>query len=162
MAELSILQWIAVISFFWLGAFEFGFDSGVITGASLYIFPEFGIPKEELMFNINFWFEIGALIGTFMYMASYRSKLPYILSQVGVLLGSLLVIWARGGRQTLFFVSRASVGFGVGLVSISGPVVIAGRSEISTRGALVALGGIGYSVGQAVSFFITGIIPLVR
>ena len=161
MTELSILQWIAVMCFFWLGSFQLGLDSGIMTGASLYFLPEFGIPKEKLMFKLSFWFEMGALIGMLMYMASYRSKLPYILSQVGVLLGSLLVIWARRERQTIFFISRASVGFGVGLISVSGPVLIANCAEISTRGALVALGGLGISLGQTVSFFLTGLIPLV-
>lgn len=161
MTELSILQWIAVISFFWLGTFQMGLDSGIMTGASLYFLPEFQIPKEEMMFKLSFWFEIGALIGTLLYMASYRSKLPYILSQVGVLLGSLLVFWSRRERPAIFFASRASTGFGVGLFSVSGPVLIANRAEISTRGVLVALGGIGISLGQTASFFLTGLIPLV-
>jgi len=154
--ESSHQKWLlGIISFVAAaGGFLFGYDTGVISGAILYIKQEFPIStgQEELIIGIvSLGAIFGALLGGFLSDTFGRKKvvlcasLLFIVSALGLSLSnsvSDLIVW------------RALVGLAIGISSATAPLYIAELSPRFMRGALVTINQLAITVGILGSYLI--------
>lgn len=146
---LSIISIVAAI-----GGLLFGYDTGVISGAILYIKQEFVITtgQEELIIAMV---SLGAIFGAISggplsdYFGRKKvvlsSSLLFIVSAIGLSLSNTvaeLIIW------------RTIVGLAIGVSSATAPLYIAELSPRYIRGALVSLNQLAITIGILGSYLI--------
>lgn len=146
---LSLISCVAAI-----GGLLFGYDTGVISGAILYIKQQFPITtlEEELIIGMV---ALGALFGAiFGGRLSDRfgrkkivltSSLFFIVSAIGLALSNTvieLIIW------------RFFVGIAIGVSSATAPLYIAELAPRYMRGALVSLNQLAITIGILASYLI--------
>lgn len=146
---LAIISMIAAI-----GGLLFGYDTGVISGAILYIKEEFLITRreEEVIIAV---LSLGAVIGAFFggSLSDYfgRKKVVlcgsifFIISAIGLALSNSvreLVIW------------RIIIGLAIGISSATAPLYIAELSPRFMRGALVSLNQLSITIGILISYLV--------
>ena len=137
-----------------IGGLLFGYDTGVISGAILYIKKDFAITirQEELIIGIV---SIGAVFGAIAggplsdlcgrKKVVLASSLLFIISAAGLSLSKsvhALLIW------------RFIVGVAIGISSATAPLYIAELAPRYIRGALVTLNQLAITVGILVSYLI--------
>lgn len=140
-----------------IGGFLFGYDTGVISGALLYIRDEFPDVKDNyfLQETIVSMAIVGAIIGAAgggWINDAYGRKKSTLLADLLFALGSL-VMCAAGGPYILIL-GRLLVGLGVGIASVTAPVYIAEAAPTEIRGGLVATNVLMITGGQFFSYLI--------
>src|SRR5437016_11861525 len=130
-----------------LGGLLFGFDTGVISGALLFIIPEFhlGAAAQGLVVGIV---TLGALAGALLGGAAADAvgrRPTNIAGGATFILGSL-VSAAAPGVATLI-VGRFVIGIAIGLSSVAAPLYIAELAPARRRGALVSRFQLAVTVG---------------
>ncbi|XP_061367454.1 probable inositol transporter 2 isoform X1 [Gastrolobium bilobum] len=140
-----------------IGGFLFGYDTGVISGALLYIRNDFKAVDRET------WLQeaivstalagaiIGASVGGWINDRFGRKK-GIILADTLFFIGS--VIMAAATNPAILIVGRVFVGLGVGMASMASPLYISEASPTRVRGALVSLNGFLITGGQFLSYLI--------
>lgn len=138
----------AVIYFFGaLGALMWGYDSGVLAGALLFIKPQFHMTPTEVGLvgsALSIGSAIGAVASGILANPIGRKKLIFIASlvfAVGIAIASL-----AGSVQELIW-ARAVLGVGIGLVSVSIPVYLSEISPAGSRGKIGSLTQLMIAVG---------------
>ncbi|MEJ5998251.1 sugar porter family MFS transporter [Corynebacterium sp. H130] len=135
-----------------LGGVLFGYDTGVMSGALLYIGNDFdltpateGVVTSMLLVGAA----VGALAGGRVADAIGR-KLTLIIGGAIFVLGSLFC--AVSGSVVALGASRTMLGAAVGLVSIVVPMYISEMVPPAVRGSLVSLNTLMIVVGQLLAF----------
>ncbi|KAL2327465.1 hypothetical protein Fmac_020892 [Flemingia macrophylla] len=140
-----------------IGGFLFGYDTGVISGALLYIRDDF---KEV---DRKTWLQeaivsmalagaiIGASVGGWINDRFGRKK-AIILADTLFFIGS--IVMAASINPAILIVGRVFVGLGVGMASMASPLYISEASPTRVRGALVSLNGFLITGGQFLSYVI--------
>ncbi|KAL3521843.1 hypothetical protein ACH5RR_014677 [Cinchona calisaya] len=140
-----------------IGGLLFGYDTGVISGALLYIKDEFEPVKN------NTWLRetivsmavagavIGAAIGGWL-NDKYGRKKSILLADVLFIVGAVLMAVAPG--PWMIIIGRLFVGFGVGMASMTAPLYISEASPARIRGALVSTNGLLITGGAFLSYLI--------
>jgi sugar porter (SP) family MFS transporter len=117
----------------------FGFDTGVIAGAMVFIKQSFGITAtfEGLITGaVPTGAILGALLG--MIIADRLGRRPALLiSAVLFLLGTLLATFASSVMMLVF--ARLLLGVAIGISSMNAPVYLAELAEARLRGRLTTL-----------------------
>jgi len=137
-----------------LGGLLFGYDTGVISGAELFLKKDFALNSftEELaVSSILIGTIIGAAIGGRLSDGIGRKKsliIMAIIFAVGAILTSLTP------NLTLFVACRILVGFAVGVASFVAPMYIAEMAPPKLRGGLVTFNQLALTIGIAVSYWI--------
>jgi SP family galactose:H+ symporter-like MFS transporter len=135
-----------------LGGFLFGYDTGVISGAELYLKSSFhlGSGTEELAVSAVL---IGAVIG-----AIVGGRLGDILGRKLMIL-IIAVIFTAGALVTAisptiwFFIAlRIFVGLALGAVSVLSPIYISEMAPPRLRGALVTVNQFLLTIGIVVAY----------
>lgn len=124
-----------------LGGLLFGYDTGVISGAILYIQPAFSLTTGEKEFVISIVL-IGAMLGAFFAGgASDQFGRRTTLISAGILfsIGALGSAFAPPPSITILAIARFVVGLAIGLSSVTAPLYISEAAPAATRGALVSL-----------------------
>ncbi|KAL4307285.1 hypothetical protein AHAS_Ahas16G0263000 [Arachis hypogaea] len=140
-----------------IGGLLFGYDTGVISGALLYIKDDFEVVKnssflQELIVAMALIGAIfGAAIGGYI-NDSLGRKAATIVADICFAVGSLLI--AVAPNPTLIIVGRFFVGLGVGFASVTAPMYIAEVSPSEIRGGLVSVNCLMITTGQFLSFVI--------
>ncbi|MED6110707.1 Integrin alpha chain-like protein (Alpha-int1) [Stylosanthes scabra] len=140
-----------------IGGLLFGYDTGVISGALLYIKEDFEQVKnsyflQELIVAMALVGAIfGATIGGYINDALGR-KMAIIVADICFVLGSLIM--AIAPNPHVIIVGRFFVGLGVGAASVTSPVYIAEVSPSEIRGGLVGFNALMITGGQFLSFVI--------
>jgi SP family galactose:H+ symporter-like MFS transporter len=146
---LSIISIVAAI-----GGLLFGYDTGVISGAILYIKKDFAVTRgqEELIIAmVSFGAVFGAMLGGLLSDRLGRKKIVlsssilFIISALGLSLSntvSELIIW------------RILVGLAIGISSATAPLYIAELAPRFMRGALVTLNQLAITIGILASYLI--------
>ncbi|KAK7295859.1 hypothetical protein RJT34_18771 [Clitoria ternatea] len=140
-----------------IGGLLFGYDTGVISGALLYIKDDF-----EQVRNSNFLQEtivsmaiagaiIGAALGGWINDAFGRKKAT-LLADVIFTLGAILM--AAAPDPYVLILGRLLVGLGVGIASVTAPVYIAEASPSEIRGSLVSTNVLMITGGQFISYLV--------
>uniref|UniRef100_A0ACD5V3Y7 Uncharacterized protein n=1 Tax=Avena sativa TaxID=4498 RepID=A0ACD5V3Y7_AVESA len=140
-----------------IGGFLFGYDTGVISGALLYIRDEFPAVKDNLFLQetIVSMALLGAMLGAAgggWINDAYGRKKSTLLADVMFALGSL-VMCAAGGPYVLIL-GRLFVGLGVGIASVTAPVYIAEAAPSEIRGGLVSTNVLMITGGQFFSYLV--------
>ncbi|XP_024526669.1 inositol transporter 1 isoform X1 [Selaginella moellendorffii] len=140
-----------------LGGLLFGYDTGVISGALLYIrddFPEVDrstVLQETIVSMAIAGAILGAAIGGKM-SDRFGRRPVLIVADALFVVGAVLM--AAATSATLLIVGRVFVGLGVGVASMTAPLYIAEASPASKRGGLVSLNVLMITGGQFISYVI--------
>ncbi|HAT1181874.1 sugar porter family MFS transporter [Corynebacterium striatum] len=148
----SFVKAVAIVAA--LGGLLFGYDTGVMSGALLFIGPEFDMNSHEegwvtsmLLVGAAF----GALVAGRVADALGRRK-TLILGGCVFVLGS---IWcAVADSVFMLALARAFLGVAVGAVSIVSPMYISEISPARVRGRLVSLNTLMIVVGQLLAYLV--------
>ncbi|KAF0891772.1 hypothetical protein E2562_010960 [Oryza meyeriana var. granulata] len=137
--------------------FLFGYDTGVISGALLYIRDDFPAVKDNyfLQETIVSMALVGAMLGAAgggWINDAYGRRKSTLVADMLFALGSL-VMCAAGGPYVLIL-GRLLVGLGVGIASVTAPVYIAEAAPSEIRGGLVSTNVLMITGGQFFSYLI--------
>ncbi|KAL2622188.1 hypothetical protein R1flu_002393 [Riccia fluitans] len=140
-----------------LGGLLFGYDTGVISGALLYIRDDFeSVDKNtSLQEAIVSTALAGAIIGSAAggKMSDRFGRKPVIMfSDVIFVIGA--IVMASAVNPGLIIFGRVLVGLGIGIASMTAPLYIAEASPAKFRGALVTMNNLMITGGQFVSYVI--------
>src|SRR3989442_5399460 len=138
-----------------LGGLLFGFDTGVISGALLFIIPEFhlGAAAQGLVVGIV---TLGALAGALLGGAAADAvgrRPTNIAGGATFIIGSL--VSAAGPDVATPIVGRFVIGVAIGLSSVAPPLYIAELAPAGRRGTLLSLFPLAGTGGNP-AFFILG------
>ncbi|XP_057960780.1 inositol transporter 4 [Malania oleifera] len=140
-----------------IGGLLFGYDTGVISGALLYIKEDFDAVQRKT------WLQetivsmavagaiVGAAIGGWMNDRFGRKK-SILAADFVFFIGA--VIMAAAPTPWVIILGRIFVGLGVGMASMTAPLYISEASPARIRGALVSTNGLLITGGQFLSYLI--------
>src|ERR1700736_4586858 len=129
----------AAAAFAALGGLLFGYDTGVISGAELFLKNDFALSTfalEVIVSGVLAGAATGALVGGRLADLFGRRRL-LIMTAIIFAAGSILC--AAGGSPGALIVGRIIVGLGIGLASSAVPVYISEVSPAEERGWQVSL-----------------------
>lgn len=135
-----------------LGGLLFGYDTGVISGALLFIerdFPMTPTQQGTITAMLLVGAAIGALVGGRVADAIGRRS-TIRMGAIGFIFGSFWCAWA--GSVMSLGMARTVLGLCIGAVSIVVPMYISEMAPPSVRGRLVTLNSLMIVVGQLVAF----------
>ncbi|XP_049399338.1 inositol transporter 4-like [Solanum stenotomum] len=140
-----------------IGGFLFGYDTGVISGALLYIREDFKDVdrKTWLQETIVSMAVAGAIFGAATggwLNDKFGRKLSILIADVLFFAGALVM--AMAPAPWVIVVGRIFVGLGVGMASMTAPLYISEASPHKIRGALVSMNGLLITGGQFLSYLI--------
>jgi MFS family permease len=132
----------------------FGFDTGVISGAILFIKGEFGLTPfaEELLVSAAL---IGAVCGSILSgrLTDLIGRKRAILITAGIFtVGSLLCAIATS--TGVLIEGRIAIGVAIGVASYTAPLYIGEMAPPKLRGGLVTLNQLAITVGILVAYII--------
>ncbi|KAA0054003.1 putative inositol transporter 2 [Cucumis melo var. makuwa] len=140
-----------------IGGFLFGYDTGVISGALLYIRDDFKsvdsstVLQETIVSMAIAGAIIGAAIGGWM-NDRFGRRTVILIADFLFFIGA--VVMAASPGPSLLIVGRVFVGLGVGMASMTSPLYISEASPPKIRGALVSTNGFLITGGQFLSYLI--------
>ncbi|RAL45455.1 unnamed protein product [Cuscuta campestris] len=140
-----------------IGGFLFGYDTGVISGALLYIRDDFkAVQKhtwlQEMIVSMAVaGAVVGAAFGGWLNDKLGR-RLAIIIADLLFFFGALMM--ALAPTPWLIIIARVLVGIGVGMASMTAPLYISEASPAKIRGALVSANGLLITGGQFLSYLI--------
>lgn len=135
-----------------LGGLLFGYDTGVMSGALLFITPEFEMtPVQEG--RVTSMLLVGAALGALFggRIADWIGRrMTLIVGGLVFIAGSVWCALSEGVMQ--LGAARTLLGVAVGAVSIVSPMFISEMAPPKIRGRLVSLNSLAIVVGQLVAF----------
>nr|CAD1844079.1 unnamed protein product [Ananas comosus var. bracteatus] len=140
-----------------IGGLLFGYDTGVISGALLYIQDDFKQVEKStvLQETIVSMAVAGAIIGAGLggWMNDRFGRKPSILiADLLFFIGA--IVMAVAPIPGIIILGRIFVGLGVGMASMTAPLYISEASPARIRGALVSTNGLLITGGQFLSYLI--------
>ncbi|XP_071696683.1 inositol transporter 1-like [Rutidosis leptorrhynchoides] len=140
-----------------IGGLLFGYDTGVISGALLYIRDDFeAVDKSSfLQETIVSMALVGAMIGAAAggwINDAYGRKKATLLADVIFAFGSFVM--AAAPDPYVLILGRLLVGLGVGVASVTAPMYIAEAAPSEIRGGLVSTNVLMITGGQFVSYLV--------
>ncbi|KAK6265090.1 Major facilitator [Theobroma cacao] len=140
-----------------IGGLLFGYDTGVISGALLYIRDDFQEVdrKTWLQETIVSTAVAGAIIGAAFggwINDRFGRKLSILVADVLFFVGA--IVMALAPAPWMIIIGRIFVGLGVGMASMTAPLYISEASPARIRGALVSTNGLLITGGQFLSYLI--------
>lgn len=137
-----------------LAGILFGFDTGVISGAILFINKHFHLNNEMTSIVVSMVL-LGALTGalfsgrvTDIYGRKYMLLFDAALFIIGTVLSAISM------HITLLIIGRFLVGVAIGIASYTAPLYIAEIAPPKHRGALVSLNQLAVTIGILVSYIV--------
>jgi major inositol transporter-like SP family MFS transporter len=141
-----------------IGGMLFGYDTGVISGALLYLKPDLRLDatQEGLVTSVLLLgAAAGAVVGGRVADAIGRRKALVIAAAV-------FIIGALGSAVTpdypILITSRIVLGLAVGVASIIVPMYISEMAPASQRGRLVSLNSVMIVTGQLVAYIVNAVL----
>ncbi|GLJ53740.1 hypothetical protein SUGI_1146750 [Cryptomeria japonica] len=140
-----------------IGGLLFGYDTGVISGAILYIRDDFksvdrDTTLQELIVSMAIAGAIiGAAIGGWL-NDRYGRRTALLIADFLFFIGAILM--AASPNPGILIVGRLFVGFGVGMASMTAPLYISEASPAKIRGALTSTNAFLITGGQFLSYCI--------
>ncbi len=137
-----------------IGGLLFGYDTGVISGAILFIREAFTLSStaQEIVVSSVL---IGAVIGASVsgvLADKYGRRIMIILASVIFGLGAIFT--ALTPDVYTLIAGRIGVGVAIGMASFIAPLYIAEVAPVNIRGALVSLNQLAITVGIVVSYLV--------
>lgn len=147
----KITRWAAAIA---LGGFLFGFDTGVVSGALLYVKEDFHLSSFEQGSVVSVLL-IGAVIGaTSAGRLSESLGRRKALGAVGVvfIIGTAIVSTANG--YAMLMAGRVILGLAVGAASATVPVYLSEISPTKIRGRLLTMNQLMITLGILIAYLV--------
>lgn len=159
-----------------LGGFLFGYDTGIISGALVFIrltYPMTTFTQEIIVSAVVFGALLGALFSGRLTDA-FGSRQMLIFTAITFIGATILSALAT--NVPLLIAGRFLVGIAIGVTSYASPLLISEMAPASNRGRLVLLNGIMITAGETMAFlvdyllvptqswrlmFMTGLIPAI-
>ncbi|XP_010516778.1 PREDICTED: probable inositol transporter 3 [Camelina sativa] len=140
-----------------IGGLLFGYNTGVISGALLYIKEDFGEVDQKTWLQeiIVSMTAAGAIVGAAIggwYNDKSGRRISVLIADVLFIMGAIVMVVAHA--PWVIIVGRLLVGFGVGMASMTSPLYISEMSPARIRGALVSTNGLLITGGQFLSYLI--------
>ncbi|CAL5067062.1 unnamed protein product [Urochloa decumbens] len=140
-----------------IGGLLFGYDTGVISGALLYIRDDFrSVDRNTWLQELIVSMAVaGAIIGAAVggWTTDRFGRRASILTADSLFFAGAAVMASATGPAQLV-VGRALVGLGVGMASMTSPLYISEASPARIRGALVSTNGFLITGGQFLAYLI--------
>ncbi|BBL68487.1 sugar porter family MFS transporter [Methanoculleus chikugoensis] len=135
-----------------VGGFLFGYDTGVISGAILFITGEFALPPtlEEIATSSVL---VGAILGAIaggLLADRIGRRLSIIAASVVFLAGTGVVVVAPG--LPVFLAGRVLIGMAIGIASFVVPLYISEIAPSALRGGMVSLNQLFITIGILISY----------
>ncbi|CAK9135511.1 unnamed protein product [Ilex paraguariensis] len=140
-----------------IGGLLFGYDTGVISGALLYIRDDFKavdrktVLQESIVSMAVAGAIIGAAVGGWL-NDRFGRRTTILVADFLFFIGA--VVMASAPNPALLIIGRVFVGLGVGMASMTSPLYISEASPAKVRGALVSTNGFLITGGQFLSYLI--------
>jgi SP family galactose:H+ symporter-like MFS transporter len=137
-----------------LGGLLFGYDTGVISGAVIFIKKEFALstfPQELVVSMVLAGATIGALSGGKL-SDRFGRRITLIGTSIIFVLGAL--VCALAVNLSMLVVGRVIVGLGIGLASTTVPVYISEVSPPEARGWQVSLFQLAITIGILAAYLV--------
>jgi len=137
-----------------LGGLLFGYDTGVISGAILFITKDFALAMREQAFTISVVL-IGCIVGSAVTGAlADRIGRRLTLLLAGVVFFAGAIVSAFAPNDAILLGGRFIVGIGIGFSSVVAPLYISEVAPASVRGALVSLYQFAITVGILAAYLV--------
>ena len=137
------------------GGLLFGYDTGVISGALLFIKEDLGPLSDFVQGLIVSFLLVGAVVGALSggpLTDRFGRRWTAMLAAIIFAIGALIV--ALTPTVVILIFGRFVLGLGVGLASLVVPLYIAEIAPPDTRGALVSLNQLMITIGILVSYLV--------
>lgn len=137
-----------------LSGILFGYDTGVMSGAILFIVKDYPLTAGEngiVMGAVLFGALFGAILSGRLTDHFGRKKLLLVVACI-FMLGSLATAIAQSIPQLI--IGRIVVGIAIGIASYTAPLYISEISPQKQRGAMVALNQLAISIGILISYIV--------
>ena len=137
-----------------LGGLLFGYDTGVISGAILFINKDFALSTKLQEFTISVVL-IGCMGGALVagWLAD-RIGRRWTLFTAGIVFIVGAIVSALTPDETVLLAGRFIVGIGIGFSSVVAPLYISEVAPSNVRGALVSLYQFAITVGILAAYFV--------
>ncbi len=137
-----------------LGGLLFGYDTGVISGAILFITKDFALAKREQAFTISVVL-IGCIAGSAVAgTIADRIGRRLTLLLAGVVFFGGAIVSAFTPNEAILLCGRFIVGIGIGFSSVVAPLYISEVAPANVRGALVSLYQFAITVGILAAYLV--------
>jgi SP family galactose:H+ symporter-like MFS transporter len=137
-----------------LGGLLFGYDTGVISGAVLFITKDFALPMRLQAFTISVVL-IGCIAGSAVAGAvADRIGRRWTLFVAGVIFFVGGIVSALAPNEAMLLAGRLVVGVAIGFSSVVAPLYISEVAPASVRGALVSLYQFAITVGILMAYLV--------
>lgn len=137
-----------------VGGILFGYDTGVISGAIVFIRPALDVTTFQTEIIVS-----AVLIGAFLgalgsgKLADYYGRRAALLvAAIGYIIGSLLSAYAPNANILIF--ARIVVGVSIGISSYVVPLYISEIAPAEKRGGLIILNTVAVTGGILISYFV--------
>lgn len=132
----------------------FGYDTGVVSGAILFINDEFHLSAQTnglVVSSVLF----GALLGAILsgYLADHLGRKKLLLIDAFIFIAGT-VATAISGTISLIIAGRIVVGIAIGIASYVAPLYISEISPAKYRGGLVSLNQLAITIGILLSYIV--------
>ncbi len=137
-----------------LGGLLFGYDTGVISGAILFITKDFDLPARLQAFTISVVL-IGCMAGSVVAGgAADRIGRRMTLLAAGVTFFAGAIVSGFAPNEAILLVGRFIVGIGIGFSSVVAPLYISEVAPAPTRGGLVSLYQFAITIGILAAYLV--------
>lgn len=146
------VYWVASIGA--LGGLLFGFDTGVISGALIFINQTFK-PSTLIQEAIVSSVVLGALVGAMVsgrLADTYGRRKMLITAAIAFIIGTTMSVLAF--NINLLILGRLIIGFAIGTSSYTTPLFISEMAPAKHRGSMVLLNAITITGGEAIAFLV--------
>ncbi len=137
-----------------LGGILFGFDTGVISGAILFIAPQFKLTALQNGMVVSAVL-MGALLGSAFsgrFSDWFGRRNVLLVTALIFIVGTLASSWAP--NIAVLIISRVIIGVAIGVASFVSPLYISEVAPPRFRGALVSLNQLAITMGIVMSYAI--------
>jgi len=137
-----------------IGGMLFGYDTGVISGAILFIRSAFSLSStsQEIVVSAVL---IGAVIGASIsgtLADKYGRRIMIIIA--AIIFGAGAIFTALTPNIYALIAGRIGVGIAIGMASFIAPMYIAEVAPVNIRGALVSLNQLAITIGIVISYLV--------
>ncbi len=137
-----------------LGGLLFGYDTGVISGAILFITKDFGLATRLQAFTISVVL-IGCMLGALSAGGiADRIGRRSTLFAAGIVFFAGAIVSALAPNEAILLWGRFIVGLGIGFSSVVAPLYISEVAPADTRGALVSLYQFAITIGILAAYLV--------
>lgn len=136
-----------------IGGFLFGYDTGIIGGANLYIYDDLGYDTPLVLEAVVSLTVFGAIFGAICAgpLSDKKGRRPTIIAaDCAFITGS--VIMAASPSVWILMVGRFIIGLGVGSAAMVIPIYLAEAAPKELRGTIVSVNVLFITSGQLIAY----------